>query len=83
MDTGSFPGVESGRGMTLTPHPFLVPRSKNSIAIPLLSLRAFVAYKKGETYQTLKHVSAIVYSHLHGVSVLRDVYSVVIQLRYV
>jgi hypothetical protein len=27
MDTGSFPGVESGRGVTLTPHPLLVPRS--------------------------------------------------------
>jgi hypothetical protein len=27
-----------------------VPRSKNSRAIPLLSLRAFVACKKGETY---------------------------------
>jgi len=24
MDTGSFPGVESGRGVTLTPHPLLV-----------------------------------------------------------
>jgi hypothetical protein len=24
---GSFPEVESGRGVTLTPHPFLVPRS--------------------------------------------------------
>ena len=22
MDTGSFPGVKSGRGVTLTPHPF-------------------------------------------------------------
>jgi hypothetical protein len=50
MGTGSFPGVESGRGVTLTPHPLLVPRSKNSRAIPLLSLRAFVAYEKGETY---------------------------------
>ena len=28
MDTGSFPGVRYGRGMTLTPHPLLVPRSK-------------------------------------------------------
>jgi hypothetical protein len=27
MVTGSFPGVESGRGVTLTPHPLLVPRS--------------------------------------------------------
>jgi hypothetical protein len=50
VGTGSFPGVESGRGVTLTPHPLLVPRPKNSRAIPLLSLRAFVAYKKGETY---------------------------------
>jgi hypothetical protein len=43
MDTGSFPGVESGRGVTLTPHPLLVPRSKNR-----LSLRTFVAYEKSE-----------------------------------
>jgi len=28
MDTGSFPGVKSGRGVTLTPHPLLVPGSK-------------------------------------------------------
>jgi hypothetical protein len=51
MGTGSFPGVESGRGVTLTPYPLLVPRSKNqSRAIPLLSLRAFVACEKFETY---------------------------------
>jgi hypothetical protein len=51
MGTGSFPGVESGRGVTLTPHPLLVPRSKKrNRAITLLSLRAFVACKKGETY---------------------------------
>jgi hypothetical protein len=51
MGTGSLPGVESGRGVTLTPHSLLVPRSKKQgRAIPLLSLRAFVAYKKGETY---------------------------------
>ena len=35
-----FPGAKSGRGVTLTPHPFLVPRSRNSIAIPLLPLWA-------------------------------------------
>jgi hypothetical protein len=51
MGTGSFPGVESGRGITLTPYTLLVPRSKSqSIAIPLLFLRAFVACKKSETY---------------------------------
>jgi len=25
MGTASFPGVKSGRGVTLTPHPLLVP----------------------------------------------------------
>jgi hypothetical protein len=51
MGAGSVPGVESGRDVTLTPHTLLVPRSKKqSRAIPLLSLRAFVAYKKNETY---------------------------------
>ena len=38
MGTGSFPGVKSGRGVTLTTHPLLVPRSRKSIAIPLLPL---------------------------------------------
>jgi hypothetical protein len=47
MGTGSFPGVESGQGVTLTPHPLLVPRSKKQgRAIPLLSRRAFVACKR-------------------------------------
>jgi hypothetical protein len=51
MATGAFPGVESGRGVTLTPLPLLVPRSKNGVGlIPLLPLRAFVVFKKGETY---------------------------------
>ena len=35
--TGSFPGVESGRGVTLTPHSFLVPRSKNRVELYLYS----------------------------------------------
>jgi hypothetical protein len=39
------------RGVTLTPQALLVPRSKKqSRDIPLLSLRAFVACEKGETY---------------------------------
>jgi hypothetical protein len=36
MGTGSFPGVKSGRGMTLTPHPLLVLWSWKGRAIPLL-----------------------------------------------
>jgi hypothetical protein len=51
MGTGFLPGVECGRVVTLTPHPLVVLRSKKqSRAIPLLSLRAFVVCKKGETY---------------------------------
>jgi len=38
VGTGSFPGVKSGRGVTLTPHPLLVPWSRKSRAIPLLPL---------------------------------------------
>jgi len=38
MDTGSFPGVKSGWGLRLTPHPLLVPWSRKSRAIPLLPL---------------------------------------------
>jgi len=38
--TGSFPGVKSGRGVTLTLRPLLVPWSRKSIAIPLLPLWA-------------------------------------------
>jgi hypothetical protein len=40
MGTGSFPGVKSGRGVTLTPHPLLVPWSWKSRAIPLLPVWA-------------------------------------------
>ena len=36
MGTGSFLGVKSGRGVTLTPHPLLVPWSRKGRAIPLL-----------------------------------------------
>ena len=42
MGTGSFLGGKGGRGVTLTTHPHLVPRSWKSRAIPLLLLRARV-----------------------------------------
>ena len=35
-----FPEVKSGRGVTLTPHPLLVPWSRKSRAIPVLLLWA-------------------------------------------
>jgi hypothetical protein len=37
MGTGYFPGVESGRVVTLTPHPLLVPGSKNRVQLYLYS----------------------------------------------
>jgi hypothetical protein len=37
MRTGSFPGVESGQGVTLTPQPLPVPSSKNRIELYLYS----------------------------------------------
>jgi len=40
MGTGSLPGVKSGRGVTLTSQPLLVPWSWKSRAIPLLPLWA-------------------------------------------
>ena len=40
MGNGSFPGVKSGRGVTLTPHPLLMPWSWKGRAIPLLPLWA-------------------------------------------
>jgi len=40
MGTGSFPGVKSGRGVTLTPHRLLVPWSRKSRVISLLPLWA-------------------------------------------
>ena len=40
MGTRSFPGVKSGRGVKLTPHPLLVPWLRKSRAIPLLPLWA-------------------------------------------
>ena len=40
MGTGSFLGVKWGRGVLLTSHPLLVPRSWKSKAIPLLTLWA-------------------------------------------
>jgi hypothetical protein len=38
IGTGSFPVVKSDPGMTLTPHPLLMPWSRKGRAIPLLPL---------------------------------------------
>jgi hypothetical protein len=45
MGTGSFQGVKSVRGVTLTPHPLLVPWSWKSRAIPLLPSEPYGLYR--------------------------------------
>jgi hypothetical protein len=62
MGTGSSSGVESGRGVKLTPHILLVPRSKNRVE---LNLKAFVAYEKSETY--LPNIFACMDAHLKNI----------------
>ena len=55
MGTGFFPGVKSGRGVTLTPHPLLVPWSWMSRAIPLLTLWAV---RPVQSLSTLSYLGA-------------------------
>ena len=50
MGTGSFPGVKYGRGVLLTTHPLLVPRSWKSRAIPLPNLWAKTGPVTGTLY---------------------------------
>jgi hypothetical protein len=63
--------------VTLIPHPVLVPRSKKqSRSIPLLSLRAFVACKKGETYVKSRRIRLA--EHVEGMGKKRGVYRVLV-----
>ena len=53
--------------MGLTPHPHLVCRGpRKSRVIPLLTLRAFVAYKRGATYLLIRAQQRWVTSRLHA-----------------
>jgi hypothetical protein len=60
MGTGSFQEIESGRGVKLTPHPSSAKVNKNSRAIPVLSLRAFVAYDRVK--RTYSYLICLYYS---------------------
>ena len=61
MGTGSFPGVKSGQGVTLTSHPLLVPWSRKSRAIPLLPLWAI------QPVQSLSACTRVHFNHdLHA-----------------
>jgi len=45
MGTGSLPGIKSGRGVTMTSHPLLVPWPRKSRAIPLLPYGSYGRYR--------------------------------------
>jgi len=49
MGTGSFPGVRCGRGVTLTPHPLPVPRSKIEYSYTSTLPKGLRGLLKGET----------------------------------
>jgi len=51
MGTGSFPGVKCGRGVLLTTHPLLAPRSWKGRAISLPPLRATIRPVTGLLYK--------------------------------
>ena len=75
MGTGSFPGVKSGRGVTLTPHPLLVPQSRKSRAIPLLPLWAVRPVKSlsacTRVHFTLTYISNVYIDIYYIKSILR------------
>ena len=54
MGTGSFPGVKSGRGVTLNPHPLLMPWSWKGRAIHLRSLWAVRPVQSLSAYTRVK-----------------------------
>ena len=55
MGTGSFPGVEAAGAWGWPPHPHLVPKVlEKSTALPLLTLRVYVDYEKGENLPYLR-----------------------------
>jgi hypothetical protein len=57
MVTGTFPGVNSGRGVMLTPHPLIVPWSWKSRAKPLLPLWAVRPVQSLSTLQGCMYLS--------------------------
>ena len=50
ISTGSFPWVRCGRGVTLIPHPLLVPRSKIKYSCTSTLPKVLRGLWKGETY---------------------------------
>jgi hypothetical protein len=71
MGTGYFPEVKKGRGVTLTPHPLLVPWSRKSRATPLQPYEPYGLYK-GALYLYL-FTSPVIADDDHAGSIRRTV----------
>jgi hypothetical protein len=57
-----FPGVESGRGVTMTPHPLLVPRSRERIELYLYSPQGPLWPTTGRNLPT---TYTYIHTHIH------------------
>ena len=66
MGTGSFPGVKCGRGVLLTTHPLLAPKSWKGGAIPLPPLWATIRPVTGLLYFTLDCFHGLHESFIQG-----------------
>jgi len=76
MGTASFPGVRSGRGVTLTTHPLLVPWSWKSTAIPLLPLWAV------RPVQSLSACTRVHFTFIYSYATLRSTHQYKQSSRY-
>jgi len=74
IGTGSFPGVKSGQGVTLTPHPLLVSWSRKIRAVPLLPLWAVRTVKRLSacTRVHFTFFTCLLHYLLHNSESLRD-----------
>ena len=71
MGTGSFPWVKYGRGVLLTTHPLLVPRTWKSRAIPLPTLWTTTSPVTGTLYLYLYHIHPLaLFLEIHFISIL-------------
>ena len=66
MGTGSFSGVKSGWGVTLTPHRLLVPWSRKSRAIPLLPLWAVRPLQSLSACTRVHFTFTLLFHHITG-----------------
>jgi hypothetical protein len=80
MGNGSFPRVKSGRGVTLTPHPspLLLPWSRKSRAIPLLSYGPYGLYRASVPVQGCTLPFSYLCSYLYHLDMKRTLQEITV-----